>query len=110
NNRKIAGVRFVPVRFTPKSSVFKNEECGGVNFIVTDRARFRPLQAGIEIAVAIRRLYPAQWKVDDYARLLANAETLAAVKRADEPETIMRLWADKLSEFRRARSRVLLYR
>jgi uncharacterized protein YbbC (DUF1343 family)/CubicO group peptidase (beta-lactamase class C family) len=110
NNRKIPGLRFVPVRFTPKSSVFRNEECGGVNFIVTDRARFHSVQAGLEIAVALRRLYPAEWKVDDYARLLVNAETLAAVKRADEPEAISRLWSEKLAEFRRARSRALLYR
>lgn len=110
NNRKIAGVRFVPVRFTPKSSVFKNEECGGVNFIVTDRSRFRPLQAGLEIAIALRRLYPAQWDVEKYARLLVNAETLEAVKRADEPEAIARLWAEKLAEFRRARARAMLYR
>lgn len=110
NNRKIAGVRFVPVRFTPKASVFKNEECGGVNFIITDRSRFHPVQAGLEIAIALRRLYPAQWEVEKYARLLVNAETLEAVKRADEPEAIARLWADKLSEFRRARARALLYR
>jgi uncharacterized protein YbbC (DUF1343 family) len=110
NNRKIAGLRVIPVRFTPKASVFKNEECGGVNLIVTDRTRFRPVQAGLEIAIALRRLYPAEWKVDDYARLLVNAETLAAVKRADEPEAVSRLWTDKLAEFRRARARVLLYK
>jgi uncharacterized protein YbbC (DUF1343 family)/CubicO group peptidase (beta-lactamase class C family) len=110
NNQKIAGVRFVPVRFTPKASVFKNEECGGVNVIVTDRTRFRPVQAGLEIAIALRRLYPSEWKVDDYARLLVNAETLAAVKRADEPEAITRLWASPLNEFRRARARALIYR
>ncbi len=110
NNRKIAGVRFVPVRFTPKASVFKNEECGGVNFIVTDRSRFRPLQAGLEIALALRKLYPAQWEVEKYARLLVNAETLEAVKRMDEPEAIARLWMEKLTEFRRVRARALLYR
>jgi uncharacterized protein YbbC (DUF1343 family)/CubicO group peptidase (beta-lactamase class C family) len=110
NNRKIAGVRFVPVRFKPASSVFKNEECGGVNIIVTDRTRFRAVAAGLEIAIALRKLYPAEWKVNDYARLLVNAETLEAVKRADEPESIARLWAGRLTEFRRARARALLYR
>src|SRR5215217_1652826 len=43
NGRGLAGVRFVPVRFTPKASVFKGEECGGVNIIITDRAQFRPV-------------------------------------------------------------------
>ncbi|HST53431.1 MAG TPA: exo-beta-N-acetylmuramidase NamZ domain-containing protein [Pyrinomonadaceae bacterium] len=108
--RGIAGVRFVPVRFTPRASVFKDQECGGVNIIVTDRALFRPVRAGIEIAVALRRLYPQDWKVEDYARLLANADALERVKRADEPESIVASWQTQLDEFRRARSRVLLYR
>ncbi|MCA1635871.1 MAG: DUF1343 domain-containing protein [Acidobacteria bacterium] len=110
NARAIPGVRFVPVRFTPKASVFKGEECGGVNVFVNDRARFRPVRAGLEIAIALRRLYPAEWKVDDYLRLLVNADTLARVKRADAPEEIARSWNERLEEFRRARSRVLLYK
>jgi uncharacterized protein YbbC (DUF1343 family)/CubicO group peptidase (beta-lactamase class C family) len=110
NNRKVTGVRFVPVRFTPKSSVFKDEECSGVNIVVTDRARFHSVQSGLEIAVALRKLYPAQWKVDTYTRLLVNAETFEAVKRGDAPEEIAHLWADELAEFRRARARALLYK
>lgn len=110
NGRKLAGVRFVPVRFTPQSSVFKNQECGGINIVITDRARFHAVPTGLEIAVALRKLYPAEWKVDDYARLLVNAATLEAVKRADDPAEIARPWADDLAEFRRARARALLYR
>ncbi|MCA1594547.1 MAG: DUF1343 domain-containing protein [Acidobacteria bacterium] len=110
NGRNLPGARFVPVRFTPKASVFKGEECGGVNIFITDRARFRPVSAGLELAVALRRLYPAEWKVDGYLRLLANADTLERVKRGDAPEEIVRSWQAGLEEFRRARARVLIYR
>ncbi len=110
NARELAGVRFVPVRFTPRTSVFKNEECGGINIIVTDRTRFRPVTVGLEIALALRRLYPSQWKVDDYARLLVNAQTLERIKRVDAPDEIVRSWLPALSEFRRARATALLYR
>ncbi len=110
NNRKLAGVRFVPVRFTPQASVFKGEECGGVNIIVTDRTQFRPVLAGLEMAAALRRLYPSEWKVDDYLRLLVNADALERLKRGDAPEEIVRSWQPKLEEFRRARSGALLYR
>ncbi len=109
NGRRIAGVRFIPVRFTPRSSVFKNEECGGINVVVTDRARFRPVLNGMEIAVALRQLYPAQWKVDDYIRLLVNADTLEKLKRGDSVEQITASWTAKLEEFRKARARFLLY-
>ena len=109
NNRKISGVRFVPIRFTPASSVFKGEECGGVNLIITDRARFRPVINGLEIAVALRNLYPSQWKVDDSLRLLANADTLKRLKRGETATEIEASWMTRLEEFRKARARALLY-
>ncbi|MBA3573053.1 MAG: DUF1343 domain-containing protein [Pyrinomonadaceae bacterium] len=109
NRRRLPGVRFVPVRFKPSASVFKDEECEGINFIITDRATFRPVATGIEIAVALRRLYPEQWKVDGYGRLLVNAATLERVKRADGPEEIVRSWTEQLTQFRRIRARALLY-
>jgi len=110
NNQRIAGVRFMPIRFTPGSSVFKGEECGGVNIIITDRDRFRPVFNGLQIAVALRKLYPSRWKVDDYIRLLVNSDTLERVKRGDAPEEIVRSWSPGLDEFRRARARVLIYK
>ncbi|MBC8029868.1 MAG: DUF1343 domain-containing protein [Pyrinomonadaceae bacterium] len=109
NGRRIAGVRFVPIRFTPTSSVFKGEASGGINMIITDRARFRPLLNGIEIAVALRKLYPSEWKVDSYLRLLVNADTLERVKRGSAPEEIVRSWSAKLDEFRRIRAKALIY-
>jgi hypothetical protein len=70
----------------------------------------RELHSHLEMAVALRRLYPNNWKVDSYARLLVNADTLERVKRADEPEEIERAWQPRLAEFRRARTRALLYK
>lgn len=109
NQRGIAGVRFVPLRFTPNASVFKDESCSGINVIVTSRAQFRPVRMGIEIAVALRKLYPNDWKVESYLRLLVNADTLERLKRRDAPEDIERSWAVRLEEFGRARAKALLY-
>ena len=109
NQRGIPGVRFVPLRFTPKTSVFKDVECGGVNIIVTDRPAFRPLLAGIEMALALRKLYPNDWKVDSYLRLLVNADTLERVKRGESAREIVASWNTGLQEFRKARAEILLY-
>jgi len=109
NNQRIAGVRFVPVRFTPAGSVFKGEECNGINIIITDRDRFRPVTGGLEIAVALRQLYPAQWKVDNYLRLLANVDALERLKRGESATEILLSWTASLDEFKKARARVLLY-
>jgi uncharacterized protein YbbC (DUF1343 family) len=110
NGRRVAGLRFVPVRFTPDASVFKGEECGGVNVVVTDRGQLRAVSAGLEIAAALHKLYPAEWKIDSYSRLLANAAALEGLRRGDSPEVIARAWQPKLDEFKRARARALIYR
>ncbi len=109
NGQRIAGVRFVPLRFTPRSSVYQGEECGGVNIIVTDRGKFRAVLAGLEIAVALRKFYPTTWKTDDIIRLLVNADTLARLKRGESADDIARSWRAPLEEFRKARARVLIY-
>src|SRR5437870_4803077 len=109
NARRIPGVRFIPLRFTPKSSVFKNEECKGINLVVTDRAKFQSVSTGIEIAAALHQLFPTQWKIDGYSRLLVNSDALERLKRGDSPEEIVRSWASALENFRRTRMRVLIY-
>ena len=109
NARNISGVRFVPVRFTPNSSVFKNEECGGVNIVITDRSRFQSVRTGIEIAVALHSLFPTSWKIDGYSHLLVNADALERLRRGDSADEMTRSWATALENFQRARSRFLLY-
>jgi len=109
NERRIPGARFVPTRFTPRSSVFKNEECGGLNLIITDRARFQSVRTGMEIAVALHRFFPANWKIEGYSHLLVNAEALERLKRGESPEQIERSWASSLENFRHARAAFLLY-
>ena len=109
NQRGLPGVRFVPLRFTPKASVFKDQQCSGVNIIVTDRVAFRPLLTGIEMALALRSLYQNDWKIDSYLRLLVNADTLERIKRGESAREIVASWNTALQEFRRARAEILLY-
>jgi len=109
NRAGLAGVRFVPVRFTPKSSKFAGESCGGVNLVLTDRASFRPVTVGLEIAYQLNRLYSGTWKIDDSLRLLANRATLAALKEGKSPAELVRVYQDGLAEFARTRQKYLLY-
>ena len=110
NERNLKGVRFVPIRFKPKASVFKDEDLGGINIIITDRSAFNSVRTGIEIAVALRKLYPTDWQVDRYARLLVNAEMLELLKRGEAPEAVEKAWLSSLNEFQQRRSAFLLYK
>ncbi len=109
NGRGLPGVRFVPVRFKPNASVFKDEQLGGVNFIITDRGRFNSVRTGIELAAAIRLLYPNDWQADRYLRLLVNQDVLDRLKSGEKPEAIEASWKASLEDFKRRRASYLLY-
>ena len=110
NERNIRGVRLVPVRFKPNSSVFKDEECVGVNIIMTNRDVFNSVRTGLEIAAALHKLYPSDWQVEKYGRLLVNAEILEMVKRGDPTENIEKVVNAKNNDFFKRRASFLLYK
>jgi uncharacterized protein YbbC (DUF1343 family)/CubicO group peptidase (beta-lactamase class C family) len=110
NGRNLSGVRFVPVKFKPNASVFKDENCSGINIVIVDRAKFRSVRTGLEIAAALRKLFPSDWQTERYNRLLVNGEIFEMVKRGDEPETIEKAWQKNLDSFKARRAQFLLYK
>jgi uncharacterized protein YbbC (DUF1343 family)/CubicO group peptidase (beta-lactamase class C family) len=109
NSRNIPGARFVPIRFTPKSSVFKGEQCDGINILITDRRAFRSVAAGIEIAVALRVLHSDEWKHERYLRLMVNQEAYSKMVSMEDPRAIVSSWQKGISDFISRRSAFLLY-
>jgi uncharacterized protein YbbC (DUF1343 family) len=118
NAAAIPGVRFVPVKFTPQmafysgpaqSLKYKDQECGGVRAILVDRERCPVLDIGVELALAVRRLYPDKFKVSDMGRLLGDDETLSAIERGETLAQIKARWASGLAKFNDRRKPALLY-
>jgi uncharacterized protein YbbC (DUF1343 family) len=109
NARALPGVRFYPERFTPTSNKYANEECQGVFIIVTDRAALRPVRAGLEIAAALTRLYPAQYQLEAAGRLFGSRDTLARVKLGEDPAAIAASWGVAEARWRLLRAKYLLY-
>jgi uncharacterized protein YbbC (DUF1343 family) len=109
NHARLPGVRFVPLRFTPRSSVHKDAECGGINIIITDRTRFEPITTGLEIASQLLKLYPKDFAFDRFNRLLVNQKVYDAVRQGSEGRALRQIWESDLASFRAIRSRYLLY-
>ncbi len=109
NARAIAGVRFSPVRFTPSASVFAGERCGGVRLDVVDREALRSVSLGIEIAVALRDLYPTDWDRKGFVKLLANGAVFQRLERGETAPAIIASWQKDLEEFVKRRAKYLLY-
>lgn len=110
NARLIAGVRFVPVNFTPSSGPYSGQSCGGVNLIVTDRNVLDSPELGLELAAALNALYPDKWKMERLKELLVNQDVYDALARGDDPRTIAQSWQAELQKFRDLRARYLLYK
>jgi uncharacterized protein YbbC (DUF1343 family)/CubicO group peptidase (beta-lactamase class C family) len=106
---RLTGVRFVPTRFTPKSSTYAGKDCGGVQIFLDDWNAFSSVMTGLIIAYELHRLYPDDWRTIGYQKLLAHPPTYKALMRGESPKQIRRLWQPELEEFLRIRKRYLLY-
>jgi hypothetical protein len=79
NARGLAGVAFVPVSYTPTSSVFAGQPLGGVRFVVTDREALRTVTLGLVVARELMERYPANFRPAAIQNLLVNRSTIWAL-------------------------------
>lgn len=100
------GVRFVPRYFTPNASKFAGERCGGVDVILTDPDSINSVDVGLTIAATLRRLYPNDWEVKRYNRLLINRAVHNALIEGASPEVLHRLAREGLADFKERRATV----
>ncbi len=109
NERRLPGVRFVPIRFTPDASKFANEECGGINIVVVDRNQLRPVSVGLSIALQLRHDYPQDWETKNFDRLLIDKTVYDAVVAGRELPEIEASYSKELEAFKDRRAEFLLY-
>jgi uncharacterized protein YbbC (DUF1343 family) len=109
NKAKLPGVRFVPIRFTPTYSTFKDQECGGAAIVVTDREKLLAVDVGVVIALAAQRLYPKDYALDKTKALLREAVTHEAIKAGGALSFIKSQWKSELEQFKKRRTKFLIY-
>src|SRR5208337_1683734 len=110
NARGIAGVRFVPVTFTPSTSNYAAQKCEGVNVVLTERNALDGPELGIELAAALKKLYPADFKMERMTELLVNQATYDALVAGEDPRRIAQDWQDGLDKFQLVRQKYLIYK
>jgi uncharacterized protein YbbC (DUF1343 family)/CubicO group peptidase (beta-lactamase class C family) len=109
NARGIAGVRFVPVSFTPTSAIYSGQKCEGVNVVLLDRNALDAPALGIELAAGLRKLYPADYKIERMTELLMNQSVYDALLAGEDPRRIAQDWQENLEKFEAIRKKYLLY-
>jgi uncharacterized protein YbbC (DUF1343 family)/CubicO group peptidase (beta-lactamase class C family) len=109
NARGIAGVRFVPVTFTPAAAIYNGKKCEGINVVLTERNSLDAPELGIELAAALRKLYPADYKIDRLPELLVNQAAYDALLAGRDPRRIAQDWQEDLEKFELVRKKYLIY-
>ena len=109
NERKIQGVRFLPVEFTPRSGPFKGQVCHGISLVLLDRQALNSPELGVELVAALYRLFPQDFQIDKTLTLVGARGVLAAIKKGHDPGSIMRRSYEAREPFRRMREKYLLY-
>ena len=110
NGRMIPGVRFIPTSFTPTGVKYEKQLCQGVNLVVTDRQALDAPLLGAELAAALMKLYPNDFKSERVIRLLGNKAAFASLVAGQDPRRVADDWREGLEEFMKVRSKYLIYK
>ncbi len=114
NDKKLPGVMFRPIYFTPTFSKHKGELCAGVNIHITDRRKLKPVELGIHMLYEIKKLCPLDkfflsppFESDDlFIDKLAGTK---ALRQDFEPEALLEKWRKESIEFKKMSEKFLLY-
>jgi uncharacterized protein YbbC (DUF1343 family) len=60
------GIDVKSYSYVPTHGLYKNENCNGLELIITDRERFHPVSFGINLMSALFKLYPSRVKERAY--------------------------------------------
>ena len=108
--REIPGVRFRPVEFTPTSSNLSGKKVYGIGIEHYNRELFSASRLGIELALALRKLYPGKidWEVN---RRLIGSQAVVAAFAAGSATVDQTLATSEtgVSRFMTLRQKYLLY-
>jgi len=109
NSRKIPGVRVYPTRFTPNESNLKGKTVEGIRFVITDREGFDSVRFGIELAVALQRLYPGQMNYALNGKLIGSQALMKDFAAGADPRAVQARLEEELKPFLARRAKFLLY-
>jgi uncharacterized protein YbbC (DUF1343 family) len=116
SSRSLDGVAFRPCYFIPMFSKFAGESCSGIQIHVQDRTEFRPVDAGIHLVDAIRRLQPSEfrwrqtstgaYRIDSY---FGSSGTRLSLDARAPVERILADWHAQAEAFDERRQPFLIY-
>jgi uncharacterized protein YbbC (DUF1343 family)/CubicO group peptidase (beta-lactamase class C family) len=109
NDQAIPGIRVYPTIFRPSASNFQGRKIQGVRFVITDRDAFSSTRFGLQLGVALARLFPGKMNWAANEKLAGGKRILAALAAGEDPALIEQHLLPEIESFRARRSSFLLY-
>jgi uncharacterized protein YbbC (DUF1343 family) len=109
NERRVPGIRVYPTMFRPTASNYQGKKIQGVRFVITDRDAFSSTRFGLELGVALAKLFPGKMNWAANEKLAGGKNVLAAVEAGEDPTRIEQHFAAETESFRLRRAEFLLY-
>jgi uncharacterized protein YbbC (DUF1343 family) len=107
--REIPGVRFRAVEFTPASSNLSGKKAHGIGIELTDRNLFSATRLGVELGLALGRLYPGKMDWEVNRRLIGSQSIVAAFAAQNSDGNALGSANTGISDFLALRRQYLLY-
>jgi uncharacterized protein YbbC (DUF1343 family) len=113
----LAGVEISPTSFKPRAipgastnPKYKDIECSGFHFTITDRDVFDPIKLTVAILCAAKKLYPETFKMTKYLdKLWGNENLRAMVSEGKDYISILQTCDSGIELFKKVRQKYLRY-
>ena len=109
NSAGLEGIRFVPLKFTPDSSKYEGETCGGIQLLITQRSLLDPMKLGLTLASTLHAMYPQQWSTSNLNRLLSDQKTFDGILAGKDARELIDDYQAELAAFGERRKAFLAY-
>jgi len=102
-------VRVYPTRFRPTASNFSGKTIEGVRFVVTERESFDSTRLGLEVAVALEKLYPGHIDLQKCRFLIGNRRFIEKLQQSGDASSLWTAAQADATAFAARRKQFLLY-
>lgn len=108
----LPGVTFRAIAYSPFYGKFQKTPLRGVQLVLDDPRKFRPLRTALAILSALESLHPGKAEFIEEAGFLrhwTDPELIALLRKGAKPADLEARWADGLRRFAERRQAALLY-
>ncbi|PLR91112.1 exo-beta-N-acetylmuramidase NamZ family protein [Bacillus sp. T33-2] len=117
NSLKLPGVKFRAASFIPTFSKHSGVLSHGVQYHITDRDAFKPVETGLHVVKTIHDMYPDKFQfraegsngISFFDNLTGNRWIRDGINQGKSVEELTEQWQDGLDEFKKTRKKYLLY-